>query len=341
MANLEVVGIDRADDDHELVADRLASHGRELTPAGDGRAAGRAHDTNRVDIGTARYAAEDRDRFVYLDDLRSADSPALEGAARDGWDSAVLRFREKWAEHQERWPASTRHAADWPDDPPGSWRGDSGRYLDPADNAEVERRCERVAEAERTTISPAMRAIEAADPTRELVGWEHRLKGADRIKDKVAADMNLKGRNVQESFAGLKDSLRYTFRYEDACYSEGVHADIDRLKGYGFQEIELRNSWASDQYKGINSRWFDPGTGAVFELQFHTRTSHEYKELTHGVYERLRSPVTIDPERDELDSLQRDACGHVTIPPGATDISDHPEEHQWRKRLPTTQSSMT
>jgi hypothetical protein len=263
-----------------------------------------------------RVQVEVRERFEYYDSLRAADSAA-------SWEGAAERFRSEWASHEARWPAEARKPVERSKDPEGSWRGDSGRYLDSAANAEVEQRCERIAEVERTVVSPAMREIEACDPERRLVGFEHRLKGLDRIKDKVAADVEEKGRTSTESLSMVKDAVRYTFVYTDEGYHRGVQADIARLESRGFDQVERRNTWTDDNYKGINSRWRDPDTRQLFEVQFHTDTSFEAKQLTHCVYERRRAPDTERSELRELRRIQQSFCGKIPIPPGAEGILDY------------------
>jgi hypothetical protein len=275
--------------------------------------------------GSADVAVETRDRFEYYESLHEtaqADCPE----AADSWVAATERFRGMWAEHCERWPAEAREPADRSADPPGSWRGDSGRYLDSAANAEVEERCTSIAVAERTVISPAMHEIEASDPDRHLVGLDHRLKGPDRIKDKVARDIEEKGRTVPEALTSVKDTIRYTFVYREESYTDGVQADMARMESAGFKHVERRNTWIDEQYKGINSRWRDPDNGQIFEVQFHTKISFEAKQLTHCAYERLRDPTTDRAELRELRHLQVDICRQIPIPRGVTDISDYPEE---------------
>jgi hypothetical protein len=61
----------------------------------------------------------------------------------------------------------------------------------------------------------------------------------------------------------------------------------------------------------------------VFEVQFHTDSSYEAKQLTHVAYERLRDPNTTRPEKRELETLQRNVTECVSIPRGALDIQDH------------------
>ncbi|HEX6518984.1 MAG TPA: hypothetical protein VF070_03075 [Streptosporangiaceae bacterium] len=175
-------------------------------------------------------------------------------------------------------------------------------------------------------ISPAMREIEACDPSRHLVGFEHRLKGQDRLKDKVAAQLLAQpDLTSAQAIVTVKDAVRFTFQYNDAHYVAGFYADSERLRARGFEQVELRNSWTDAQYRGINSRWREPDTGFTFEVQFHTQVSFEAKQLTHAAYERIRDPVTTRGERRDLEILQEGLTGEVPVPPGATDIKDYPQ----------------
>ena len=140
--------------------------------------------------------AETRHRQEYYADLRVAVSAeesvaaqqtaAREQAAAEKWDVTEKESRWMWAEYQQKWPPGEREQVDSSDDPPGSWRGDGNRVLDPADNARVEAACDRIAKREEEEISPALRATESQDPDRHLVGFDDRLKGRDRIKEKVS-----------------------------------------------------------------------------------------------------------------------------------------------------------
>jgi hypothetical protein len=207
-------------------------------------------------------------------------------------------------------------------DPPGSWRGDSNRFLDSAANAEVDARYERIAEVERTCVSPAMREIESCDPNRSLVGIEHRLKSPDRLKDKIAEGIDEKGRTVEAATSLVPDALRYTFQYDEGGYIEGVRTDIARLKEHGFELVRLKNYWSDDQYKGINSQWMDPDSGQRFELQFHTQMSFEAKQLTHQAYERLRCGRIGAREECELETLQREWVEGIPVPLGVEGIKE-------------------
>ena len=124
-------------------------------------------------------------------------------------------------------------------------------------------------------------------------------------------------RSPEEAVSLIPDAIRYTFQYEEACYTQGVRADIARLKGQGFTLDILKNSWSDDQYKGINSQWIEPDTGQRFEVQFHTRISFEAKQITHDSYERLRTGQPDEFEQMVLEAFQKKVAAEVPIPPGA------------------------
>jgi hypothetical protein len=310
------VGIDRSDDLERGEVDRASG------PDGIGR--GRDVPGEAADRTDPGNRAEASDRADYYASLREA-----------AWGEAVERFRGEWDEHRKRWPDEAREPADRSADPPGSWRGDSNRYLDGTANAEVDARYDRIADVERSVVSPAMREVEACDSSRTLVGWEYRLKAADRLKDKVAETMAEQPElTAREAVADLSDSIRFTFRYREEDYCDGVRRDMARIDEHGFEPVRLKNYWSNDQYKGINSQWVEPDSGQRFEVQFHTHASFEAKQLTHGTYERLRCEVDSEVEEGELEELQRELAENVPVPPDAQDI----KEGEWRARLPITPS---
>jgi hypothetical protein len=188
----------------------------------------------------------------------------------------------------------------------------------------IDQAYERVRDIERGVVTPAMKRIEAEDQGRRLAGMENRLKGKDRLAEKVSLDVQKKGVTVDRAIANVKDAIRYTFCYAEDGYANGVHADCDRLADNGFELVERRNSWDKEQYKGINSRWRVPANGQRFEVQFHTQASLDAKEETHWAYEKLRVDVPTPAEQRELEGYQELITARVPIPPGAQDISDYP-----------------
>ena len=188
----------------------------------------------------------------------------------------------------------------------------------------IDRGYARVKEIEEKTVTPAMRRIEAEDPDRHLAGLEHRLKGKDRLTEKITEAVEERGHTVGEAFGLVKDVIRYTFCYPDDRYTAGVYADCDRLEDAGFERYDRRNSWEQAEYKGINTRWQVPGSGQTFEVQFHTQASLDAKEETHWAYERLRSLPEDDEQVRDLHAYQREVTSKVPIPPGAPEIPDYP-----------------
>jgi hypothetical protein len=278
--------------------------------------------------------AETRNRQEYYADLRTAVSTeeaattrriaATEQAAAKKWGKSVEESCWMWTEYQRRWPSEERTLVKRPDSAPGSWRGEGNRSLKPEANGRVEAACDQISDQEREKISPAMRAIESQDPDRHLIGFEHRLKSRDRIKDKVCRGIRNFGRTPEQAVSRVPDAIRYTFEYRESRYTQGVWADIGRLKEEGFQLHSLWNAWSKDQYKGINSQWIDRDTGQRFEVQFHSRISFEAKQLTHDAYERLRTKQADTLEELVLEAFQRKVAADVPVPPGATDIPDYP-----------------
>jgi hypothetical protein len=282
-----------------------------------------------------RTEAETRSHEECYNDLRIADAKqqsvvaqritAEEQAAVDTWNEKLTESRWLWAEYQRRWPPEERRPVDTSNDPPGSWRGDGDRFLKVADNSRVEAACDQIADREREKITPALRTIESQDPDRHLIGFDDCLKGRDRIKEKVYDRIEEKNRTPSEAVSLIPDTIRYTFQYNQANYTQGVWADIERLKDQGFELCKLKNSWSKEEYQGINSQWIEPDSGQRFEVQFHTRISFEAKQLTHDAYERLRSGQLDEFEKMVLKAFQRKVSADVPAPLGATDIPDYPE----------------
>jgi hypothetical protein len=302
------VGIDRTDEDDAptVARDSLATWSDSSTADPDLTAV--------VD----HDADADTDRAAYNLEYRA------DVEAEYAWAKAVPELQAAWEEYERRYPAAERSRPTVHDD--GSWSADGNRELNPEQNADVNRYCERVHEIGKNVIIPALHSVEAEDTSRRLVGLDHCFKDPDRLKEKVADRLRSKpGRTPEDALEMIPDAVRFTLQYENSAYTAGVRKDIERLEARGFILLELRGTWTSDQYKGINSRWQDPVSRQSLELQFHTRISCEAKELTHKAYERIRSTAK-DHERTELKEFQRKVCAMIPIPPRATEIEDYQRE---------------
>jgi hypothetical protein len=245
------------------------------------------------------------------------------GVARDAWVEAAPQLRAAWENHKTRYPARNRVTPRTA--PDGSWTAGDHRRLTPEQNAEAAKACADLADEARRDILPALKRVESADPDRRLAGLEHMLKGEDRLREKIADELAAPGLSVKDALGKVSDAVRYTFTYGSQRYADGIRADVEWLKAEGFELMKLKNLWADEQYKGINSQWHRPETGLRFEVQFHTQESLEAKELTHEAYERIRDSVTLS-ERAELEDFQRRVNAFLVTPEGTVEIKDYPEK---------------
>jgi hypothetical protein len=245
------------------------------------------------------------------------------GVGRDAWAAAVPDLRAAWENHKNRYPERLRPTPLTTAD--GSWVAGPHRRLSPEQNAEASKACADLADEGRRDILPALKRVESAEAGRHLAGLKNMLKGENRLKEKIADELAVPGLSVKEALEKVSDAVRYTFTYSPQRYADGIHADLVRLKAEGFELIKLKNLWADEQYKGVNSQWRRPETGLRFEVQFHTQESLEAKELTHGAYERIRGPVS-GTERAELEGFQRRVNAYLVTPEDIAKIKDYPEK---------------
>ena len=317
------MGVDRPEE-ADVPSDGHADHRDGQGGGGGGGRAGRSGEGPAEDRPRQEYYAELRVAVSAEQTVTAQQAAAREQAAAQKWDGTEKESRWMWTEYERRWPPEERPAVDRPADP-GSWRGEGDSSLDRAANGRVEAECDRVADREQEKITPALRAVESQDPDRHLIGFEDCLKGRDRIKEKVYDGIQFLKRSPEEAVSHVRDAIRYTFQYQETRYTQGVLADIARLKDQGFELDKLKNSWSDDHYKGINSQWTEPDTGQRFEVQFHTRISFEAKQLTHGAYERLRTQQADSLEELVLEAFQKKVAAEVPVPLGAESIPDYPE----------------
>jgi hypothetical protein len=167
-------------------------------------------------------------------------------------------------------------------------------------------------------MTDGVQSLDGKVPWRHLVGLEHRLKPEDRVKARIAEDIRVKGRTVDDAFGSLGDAIRFTFQYPEDRYTEGVLGDVEQLAEQGFIEVRRLNFWTRPaEHKGIVSCWREPTSGVLLEVQFHTRPSYEAWQLTHPAYERLRDPRTSDGERADLKIFIRKVYGVFSPEPAS------------------------
>lgn len=180
-------------------------------------------------------------------------------------------------------------------------------------------------------LTPAMRRIEAQLEHGHLVEdtEKYALKDPDRFKEKLARLIGrYPGADPSELAASIPDGIRYTLILDFDYYTEGVAASHTRLTEAGYERIETKPSWDSDQYKGVNSQWRETFSDVRFEVQFHTEESWDAKQKTHEAYEKIQAPGTSVEEIEWLRAYQRHVSGEVRVPPGALEIEPYKKERQ-------------
>jgi hypothetical protein len=247
-------------------------------------------------------------------------------AARSDYWSEVPRLLRTWASHERTWPADRQASAvDRSNDPLGAWRGDGNQYLDPEQHTRAKDVIADVQRAEKP-ITEHMQEVERDNTFGGwLEGLEYRLKGEDRIKEKIAEVLKrVPDRTAEATARTLPDSIRFTFCFEAEDYTGGYWDVKNRVESNGHEMIYGKNSWRDDSgYRGINTRWVTPD-GQQFELQLHTVESfHAKHQVTHSAYERVRNPLTRPKERQQLDVFQRNVFSWLTVPEDVATIPDY------------------
>jgi hypothetical protein len=185
----------------------------------------------------------------------------------------------------------------------------------------------RVRETE-AHVSDDVRTIERENTAGAwLEGFECRLKGDDRLKEKVAEALRDNAdTTIEDVVEKIPDAIRYTFCIESENYVEGCKRIKDQFEDSGHEMYQSKNSWDEPEYRGINTRWVTQD-GQRFEVQFHTLESfHAKQQLTHECYERLRNPLTTEGERPLLHAFQREVSSTIPVPDGAVEIPDYKKE---------------
>ena len=235
------------------------------------------------------------------------------GDQRSYWEE-LPRFSKEWAEHERDWPERPREAANRSGDRPEL----------PATTAEA---VGQIREAE-PRLSADVQAIEQENKHGgSLEGFERRLKGEDRLKQKIAERLEgAPDKSPDGILRKIHDVIRYTFCFQPESYTRGYHDIKERFESRGHEMYYSENWWTNPEYKGINTRWVTP-EGQRFEVQFHSPESfHAKHEMTHLSYERIRNPPPIRAELRELHAFQRAVSSWIRVPDDAADIPDYKKD---------------
>jgi hypothetical protein len=154
-----------------------------------------------------------------------------------------------------------------------------------------------------------------------MQGLDARLKGEDRLAEKIAADARDKNLTIPEAAGGINDSLRYTMVADDSTYRDTFQSAYTDLLRKGYAPLggkAPKNFWDHEPppavYQGVNAVFEKPGTDIRFELQFHTPESVATARSQHVLYEAWRTSSSPD-ERASL-WLQMEANQNTVPVPG-------------------------
>jgi len=173
-------------------------------------------------------------------------------------------------------------------------------------------------------ITPSMRRIEADIEHGSLVpdSENFALKSPDRFKEKLAKLIDRYPDEPADKLASaIHDGIRYTLVFPAEDYASGVADATQRLRDTGY-DLRLRKpSWDADDYRGVNTRWWDTEGRVLFEVQFHTPESWEAKQRTHDIYEKLCDTRITPAECKQLEEQQRRIVASIPVPPSVGTIT--------------------
>jgi hypothetical protein len=153
----------------------------------------------------------------------------------------------------------------------------------------------------------------------ELIGLEYKIKGIDSMSEKIDTKAKEEfGGDVKLAAADIGDSVRYTMALSEGKYAAGTKETIDNLAAEGYT-LKVKNYWQEGNiYKGVNVTAVAPN-GQKFELQFHTKSSFELKEVkNHKLYEEHRKPRT---SKSRKSVLEREMAANWDSVKNPTDLS--------------------
>jgi hypothetical protein len=242
-------------------------------------------------------------------------------------------------DHAESAPASRDLSGDGAPriHPDGSWEW-KGYTLTPEESRCADVALARCREAEGRDadgnygthgLTPAMRRIEAQLEHGKLAPdtEKYALKSPDRFKEKLAKLIErYPGQSPESLTTQIHDGIRYTFLSDADNYVLGVWELTDRLQEDSYELHVQINNWGHEEYKGVNTRWRDPDSDLLFEIQVHTPESLEAKEQTHDAYKTINDIRTPVAEVELLRRYQMRISEQIPHPPGWDSISKYRRE---------------
>lgn len=236
-------------------------------------------------------------------------APELQGALRERLDQAGLADRGSGADipdvSEPPKTRSTQQTLAKPGESFSSSQAAADSLVDKAAQVEPE-------------ITKTMTSI-ADKIGAQLDGLDFRLKSRDSMRRKVALEAEETGDSFDEVAASIKDAVRYTMVFEETDMVKRMNAVLEEFRRLNYK-IQTKNTWRPGvPYKGVNVSLTTP-EGYRLELQFHTKTSLEIKEINHKLYEQFRLLAHNDPKRISLLETMRSNAAQVPDPDDILDF---------------------
>lgn len=149
-----------------------------------------------------------------------------------------------------------------------------------------------------------------------MSGLDHRLKGLASLRRKIHDKAVEKGISIDDSAAKITDAIRFTGVVDTGNYAKAVRQTIRSLEKKGYTVYDVENHWSrGDAYNGLHLLARHK-SGAVAELQLHTKESIKAKNDIHGYYEKFRLHDTPKAEKRKLFDTMVSISDQAPIPPG-------------------------
>lgn len=157
----------------------------------------------------------------------------------------------------------------------------------------------------------------------EMVGLDFAVKSRESLSRKIKSEAKEKGITLEEAAGNMKDVNRYTMQLKEENFVSGYDKTVKNLQSQGYEIVRVKNSLQNPNapYRGVNTNVKSPD-GSIWELQFHTKTSLDIKEVNHKLYEKQRLDDTPASQKVALgEEMARNAAA-IPTPPGIENIKN-------------------
>jgi hypothetical protein len=119
------------------------------------------------------------------------------------------------------------------------------------------------------------------------------------------------------------DTVRYTTTYPPEVFAASAAEHMDAMRAAGYVDDSVRNSWQSNEYRGINVVYRDPASEQRFEVQYHIPESYDTNMANHVDYAIQRDPARSMDDRAAATDRIVERTSAVEIPHNVDSIPSH------------------